>query len=272
MTAAESLPGLSKSQPSSGGSGEAGDSEAGDGEATSDSESSKGMRYVAGGFLHAVLGPLLWWWRLPERGERLDDAILINRIWSHLSSTYSIPDNTDSLGVLYHLMSSRVDNIQSPSRAVRMQAIRNFQRGLWIAAWYSTVLVTVAIIMDLIFQPGDQIYPGVVYARPAYYTYWTPVWNLAIVGIVAVVLFWWLFESFEEDYVEYLFVDYAIGIQTPSQELRFSNDDVLQLSGSLTSELTVDSQSLNGLDSKSNSPDTQGSPDNDESPNESQEN
>jgi hypothetical protein len=121
-----------------------------------------------------------------------------------------------------------------------MQAIRNFQRGLWISAWYSTVLVIVAIIMDACFEPGQTIYSGVTYARPAYFSYWTPLWNLALVGLLGVVIFWSLFESFEEDYVEYLFVDYAIGIETPSQEIRFSDDEMIQFTGSISNEITAD--------------------------------
>ena len=193
--------------------------------------------------LHAVAGPLFWWC-LPERGERLDDAILVNTIWDDLSAKFGIPDNTDSIGVLYHLMSSRVDDAQSPSRAVRMQAIRNFQRGLWIAAWYSTALIIVVLILDGNFDVGETVYRGVVYTRPAYFDYWTPLWNLVVVGTLAVVCFWSLFESFEEDYVEYLFVDYAIGTETPTRAVQFSEQGTVNVGGSLSGQIGVDPESL----------------------------
>lgn len=228
MQAAESLPELSKTG----------------GESQSENRASgRAVVSVTHGLLHAAAGPLLWWC-LPERGERLDDAILVNTIWDDLSAKFGIPDNTDSIGVLYHLMSSRVDDAQSPSRAVRMQAIRNFQRGLWIAAWYSTVLVIAVLLADGYFEAGETVYQGVTYARPAYFDYWTPLWNVVVVGIVAVVCFWSLFESFEEDYVEYLFVDYAIGTETPTRTVRFSEEDSLRLRGSLSQQVATDPDSL----------------------------
>ncbi|MFB6175668.1 MAG: hypothetical protein ABEI99_00720 [Halobaculum sp.] len=227
MQAAESLPELSKTdegpQSESEGSGRAGP-------------------FVLA-LLHAVVGPLFWWC-LPERGERLDDAILVNTIWDDISANFDIPDNTDSIGVLYHLMSSRVDDAQSPSRAVRMQAIRNFQRGLWIAAWYSTVSILLVLVLDGNFDVGETVYGGVAYTRPAYYDYWTPLWNLLVVGVVAVVCFWSLFESFEEDYVEYLFVDYAIGTETPTRSVQFSERGTLNVGGSLSGEIVANPDSL----------------------------
>ncbi|MFB6176493.1 MAG: hypothetical protein ABEI99_05005 [Halobaculum sp.] len=211
MSAAESLPNLSQSR---------------DDRSTQSSDRGRCERILEGhpvatAVIYASLGPLFWWC-LPERGSRLDDAILINRIWDHLSETHDVPDNTDSLNVLYHLMSSRVDDVQSPSRAVRMQAIRNFHRGLWIAAWYSTVLVSGAILAEQLLTDGQTVLTGVTYRTPAYVQFWPDLWQLAVVGAGAAGSFWALFESYEEDYVEYLFADYAVGIDTPTQEIRFA--------------------------------------------------
>jgi hypothetical protein len=126
-----------------------------------------------------------------------------------------------------------------------MQALRNFHRGLWLSAWYSTLLVTGAIIADACFEPGETIYLGITYTRPTFFSYWTPLWHILLVGIIAIICFWLLFESFEEDYIEYLFVDYAIGIETPSHELHFSEDEVIQFAGSVSNEITADSDIIN---------------------------
>lgn len=116
---------------------------------------------------HAFLGPLLWKIR-PERGEKLDDGILVNRIWEHLVDTYEIPYNTESYSVLYHLMCSKVDDISSPSLATRIQAIRNFHRGMWLTSWYGLVLFLISGGLQRVFNPGDEIGFGIFYAKPAY--------------------------------------------------------------------------------------------------------
>lgn len=189
---------------------------------------------------HPFIGPLIGWYR-PPRGEKLDDAILANRIWEHLVDTHEIPFTTESYGVLYHLMSSRVDDMDSPSRATRIQAIRNFYRGMWISSWYSFILVWIAICADLLFTSGDSIpILDVDYLRPAYFTYWTPVWHLAIVSAIGVVVFWVLFESTEEDYLEYLFVDYAVAIGRGGSNVSFGEGSELTVAGDVTAKLETD--------------------------------
>lgn len=186
--------------------------------------------------LHAFFGPLFWWTRSP-RGEELEDVILVNRIWGHLVDNYDIPYNTESFGVLYHLMSSKVDDMNSPSRATRIQALRNFHRGMWIASWYLFLALTIALLLDYCFAPRDTIYSGIEYYRPAFFTYWTPVWHLLIIVAIAVAAFWYLFESSEEDYIEYLFTDYAVGITTGSTKLSFEENPEVELSGSVSTTL-----------------------------------
>lgn len=82
--------------------------------------------------IHPILGPIIGMKR-PPRGCELEDKILANRIWEHLIDAYTIPFETESYSPLYHLMLSKIDNIESPSRAIRLQALRNFHRGMWIA-------------------------------------------------------------------------------------------------------------------------------------------
>lgn len=163
------------------------------------------------GLAHAFFDPIFWHLRSP-RGRELDDVILTNRIWNHLVDTHEIPPDTEALHVLYHLMSSRVDDVGTPSRAVRFQVLRNFNRGMWVASWYVLVALCIAWILDGFLEGGVTLYAGFVYQQPAFFDYWTPAWHLVIVTSVAVWGFWTLSESYEEDYIEYLFSDYAVAI------------------------------------------------------------
>lgn len=198
---------------------------------------------------HPFVGPLCGW-RRPRRGEQLDDVILANRIWQHLVDTYDIPFRTESYSVLYHVMSSKVDDVRSPSRATRMQAIRNFHRGMWLTSWYSLVLLFVAITADACLQVGDSV-PlfGVDYVKPAYFDYWTPLWHLVVVAAIGVVVFWLLFESTEEDYVEYLFADFAVAIGSEGSTVSFAEDDELAVSGELHATLNRDPDPISDTDS-----------------------
>lgn len=190
--------------------------------------------------LHPFIGPLCGWWR-PKRGEKMDDAILANRIWTHLVDTHEIPFETESYSVLYHVLLSRVDNIQSPSRAIRIQAIRNFYRGMWITAWYSLLLIMIAIIADWRFEIGDTIpWAGVEYAQSAYFEYWDPIWHLAVIAVIGVLIFWLLFESTEEDYLEYLFADYAVSIGTEGTSIAFEDENSLAISGDIQTRVRRD--------------------------------
>lgn len=177
--------------------------------------------------VHAFVGPLLWWY-FDKRGEVLADSILSNRIWMNLTDTHELQSDTTEFGVLYHLMASELDDPRAPSRALRMQAIRNFNRGMWITAWGLLVLVSITIVLDSCFDPNDIILalPGigtVVYTQPAYFDYWTPIGSLLGVAVVATLVFWVLYRSSEEDYVEYLFTDYAVSIAERGTELSISD-------------------------------------------------
>lgn len=186
------------------------------------------LKYILTIF-HALLGPLLWWLR-PARGEKLDDGILVNRIWEHLVDTYEIPYNTESYSVLYHLMCSKVDDISSPSLATRIQAIRNFHRGMWLTSWYGLVLFLISGGLQQAFNPGDEIGLGIFYAEPSYTTYWASAWHLAAISGIGAMIFWLLFESSEEDYIEYLFTDYAVAISAANTQVSFSEGANVTLS------------------------------------------
>lgn len=189
------------------------------------------------GIVHPFFGPLCGWKR-PPRGSELEDVILANRIWMHLIDTHEIPHNTTSYGVLYHVMSSKVDDIRSPSRATRIQAIRNFHRGMWIASWYSLVMIVAAVWADARLEVGNTIpVLRVEYARASYFEYWTPIWHLVIITAIGVFVFWLLFESTEEDYIEYLFADYAVAIGKEGDTVALADESELTISGDLNTRI-----------------------------------
>lgn len=173
---------------------------------------------------HPVIPPLGW--GRPPRGEKLDDAILSNRVYEHLIDTHELPFRTEKYSVFYHLMLSRIDDMRSPSRAIRMQAIRNFNRGMWIASWYTSVVLFVAMIIDYRFDTGEKI-PVIhhTYDQPFFFELWIPVLMLFFMSIGAVFLFWWQSESSEEDYLEYLFADYSVAAGTGEKEI--SREEIL---------------------------------------------
>lgn len=183
--------------------------------------------------IHPYIWPLAAWLR-PPRGEKLDDAILVNRIWEYLIDTHEIPFRTTSYGVLYHVMSSRVDNIRSPSRAVRMQALRNLNRGMWITSWYASLLLVSALVVDSRLDSGELIsILGLEYEQPLFFEYWMPVWMLIFVSLVGVLFFWILAESTEEDYIEYLFADYVVAVASEAEDISFDEDTALNIAGQL---------------------------------------
>lgn len=185
-------------------------------------------------FLHPFVGPVCGWMR-PERGRKLDDVILANRIWEHLVDTYEIPYSTESYNVLYHVMLAKVDDIGSPSRSIRIQALRNFYRGMWIVSWYFLFFLLLSLVMDTYLSTGENIpVVGIEYTQPGYFQYWTPLWHLIVIAVGGVVMFWRLFESTEEDYIEYLFADYAVAIGGEERPLKLAEDTELTLSGEVT--------------------------------------
>lgn len=231
ITGAESLPSLSRSE----------DGISNDGESDS---CERAWRWA-----HPFVGPIAGWWR-PARGERLNDAILANRIWEYLIDTHELPFRTDSYDVLYHLMSSRVDDVLSPSRATRLQAIRNFNRGMWITSWYSCLLLALAIVGERMFDSGEQIpVLGFDYLPPTYFSQFLPVPYFFGVAVAGVIVFWLIFESTEDDYLEYLFVDYAIAIGNEGTELRLPEDASVVVSGEIDANVrTEDSNDENSDD------------------------
>lgn len=186
--------------------------------------------------LHAIFGPVIWP-IFPARGKKLDDAILVNRIWSHLVDEYDIPYNTESFDVMYRIMCSKVDDIRSPGRATRIQAIRNFHRGMWVTSWHVSLLLGLSILLNGHYATNDSILLGIQYSEPGLFSYWTPLWQVFPLSLVSVLIFWYLFERSEEDYIEYLFTDYAVSITSRGTEVNLSSGSNLELLGNLSTTI-----------------------------------
>jgi len=70
---------------------------------------------------------------------------------------------------------------------------------------------------------GYALY-GWEYARPAYFSVWAPSWVIPLLALVGTWTFWSLYQSAEEDYIEYLFADYAVSIVDSDPTIQFSDD------------------------------------------------
>lgn len=165
---------------------------------------------VVSHIFYAATMPVFWWY-LSSRGQALDDVILPNRVWKDLLETYDIDRGTDNYSVLFHMISSEVDDVGSPSRAVRFQAIRNFHRGMWIAMWYILCYCVLFFLVDAVFTIfGMTAILGVQIKEPYLFRVIDPNWQIIVVLSLLLVGFWYLADNFEEEFIEYLFTDYVV--------------------------------------------------------------
>lgn len=131
-----------------------------------------------------------------KKDEPLDDNRLASKVWKICKKKYVLSDRYDNYGDLLHLMSSDLESHGS-SRALRFQAIRNFQRGMWIACFYSTVLFSISLYTA--FLPWTPVFEDI----------WTPAWTLILISLFSSYSFYELKEKYEEEFIEYLFTDYV---------------------------------------------------------------
>lgn len=144
-----------------------------------------------------------------KKDEPLPDNRLASRVWKICKTKYRLGKTYDNYGDLLHLISSDLENYGS-SRALRFQAIRNFQRGMWIACLYASVLYFWVefsrVLPGGFYEPFATI--GLQLWTPAIVHVWTPVWTLSVLAGVVSYSFWELKEKYEEEFIEYLFTDY----------------------------------------------------------------
>lgn len=154
----------------------------------------------------ALFDPLVWPVRSP-RGTVLEERIIANLAWKHLLDSYDLPPGTDNHSVLFHLVSSELDDVATPSRALRFQAIRNFHRGMWTATWITLALWSVVVSVDALVESGVPVL-GAEYQQGLLLDFWSPGWHL--VAVLAVLGFRYLAEVYEEEFIEHLFTDFVV--------------------------------------------------------------
>lgn len=94
-----------------------------------------------------------------KKDEPLPDNRLASKVWMICKKKYRLDKNYDNYGDLLHLMSSDLEN-HGTSRALRFQAIRNFQRGMWIACFYASILyfwVAVSGFVPALLYDGSAV-------------------------------------------------------------------------------------------------------------------
>jgi hypothetical protein len=141
-----------------------------------------------------------------DRGESVDDQLLASIIRKDTYMRYDLESNSETWDVLYRLMISEVDSGSANSIAIRMHALRNFYRGVWIAMWYILVLLIGTLLVGLLGECGDLPF---TIQSPGYTRLAVPVIHLTLLASVACLLFRYLAEKRNEDFIEYLFSDYA---------------------------------------------------------------
>ncbi|MEZ3145039.1 hypothetical protein [Halobaculum sp. MBLA0143] len=178
-------------------------------------------------YSRALLDPLVGWAGPPE-GRELDDAVLTGSIRQHLVDAHGVSPDFDDFQVLYHLMISKVDSEAAPNRAVRIQALRNFYRGSWIAMWWFSGLIALSTLLVFCFEGSEFSKCFVLlgnsdicwkYNTPNVYQSWAEAWQLLVPAVFATLLANRSYESQAEDFVEYLFTDYAVAIESEQSEL-----------------------------------------------------
>lgn len=120
-----------------------------------------------------------------------------------------------------------------------MQALRNFHRGMWIATWYMLILVSIAFLLSELFSVGGTVVGGLQYFEPTYFDYWGELWHLIVLLSILTVAFWFQAESVEEDYIEYLFADYAVSIAKNNSEIGLSEGSELGLAGNIGGSIGI---------------------------------
>ncbi len=193
-----------------------------------DNSSDSCLRRLANcSYVWPLFDPIFGWAGSPE-GQELDDAVLTGRIRQHLLDAHKIPTDFEDFQVLYHLMISRVDSNSAPNRAVRIQALRNFYRGIWIASWWFGVLIFFSTLLVFFFEGTGVSRCAVLigssdicwtYNTPNVHQLWMEAWQLLVPAVFVVFLASQSYESQAEDFVEYLFTDYAVAIESEEREI-----------------------------------------------------
>ncbi|NEU58778.1 hypothetical protein [Halorussus sp. MSC15.2] len=145
-----------------------------------------------------------------KRDRPLSDVTLAGKTWAICRKKYDLDRKYDQYGDLLHLISSDIESVAASSRALRFQAIRNFHRGMWIACYFSLLLM-VTVVVARGFSEQVTVFAefvGLTVWKPVIVEFWTPIWMLCLGYAVLLYFFWELKEDFEEEFIEYLLTDF----------------------------------------------------------------
>lgn len=145
-----------------------------------------------------------------EKDDPLPDLRLAAKTWKIARKRFDLDRTYTNYGDLLHLLSSDLER-EGPSRALRFQALRNFQRGMWIACFFVATMY-LGLVVGSWFPTHVVSILGAVGIEPwepAIRTTWSPLWTLSATLFLASYGFWELTEKFEEEFVEYLLTDFV---------------------------------------------------------------
>lgn len=161
-----------------------------------------------------------------QHGTPVEERVLASQVRQHIYNQHDLEPRSVSPEVFYRLMLSEITATDHRPTAVRMQALRNLYRGVWIASWVVLLLVLVSLAIQRVLV-GCEYLP--IQFHPAgYYRIWPHLWQLLPPTLGAVVAFRYLNKQRNRKFVEYLFTDYAAAVS---------------LSGSTTTESSGEEQS-----------------------------
>lgn len=154
-----------------------------------------------------------------KRDRPLSDVTIAGKAWTVCRVKYDLDSTYSEYGDLLHLMSSDIESHTASSRAFRFQALRNFHRGMWIACYFSFILMILAGIgqaFPWIATLFSTVF-GIETWQPAVFDFWVPIWMIGLSYALFTYLFWELKEDYEEEFVEYLLTDFLVA-NTPLLE------------------------------------------------------
>lgn len=166
---------------------------------------------VIGHFIYALLGPVIWrYWSPTDRS--IGSELHANRVWKDVRDTYNLERDTDDYEELQQMIQSEVDDVRSPSRSYRFQAIRNFHRGMWVSLWIVSILFLGYFLNEWCLGLEISIIHGTEQGEP--YILQQEWWSfVAPLIVVSLIVFWRLHVEFQREFVRYLIIDYFVKLR-----------------------------------------------------------
>ncbi|WP_148858484.1 hypothetical protein [Natronococcus pandeyae] len=165
-----------------------------------------------------IYQPMICWKRDPA-GRVLDNEQGAFEVLKDIVTRYDIDRGTRDYHRLTNIISSEIDDITSPARSTRFQAIRNFHRAMWLTSWYSLILVTIFVMLDNFSSLQILLeLVGLEYSEPGLFGYWGPNWHFIIGFGILTFIFQRIAIKFEIQFTEYLFSDYRVSREQDREE------------------------------------------------------